>query len=97
MRCAAFIPTRGSSDSCAASAVLMLTTPDCVACTSAANALAHIVATRIPRTRMVWDFRMGLGLLSVCCLLLADFHTELLSHHSASGTLGFTSPPSAAP
>src|SRR5581483_9390391 len=75
MRCAAFAPTRGSSESCATLAVLMFTTPVApgVACVSAANAAAPSEAIRIRDMRMGRDFRMVLFLLSFGCYGLLLF------------------------
>src|ERR1700730_14946956 len=66
MRWAAFIPTRGNSASCAASAVLMLTTPSGVAPdgVSAAKAAAPTVAMKNAMRKMGRDFRMVFFLLS---------------------------------
>src|SRR5438445_9139918 len=81
MRCAAFMPTRGSSDNCAASAVLMLTTPSGapeVAGVSAAKAAAPMVAMRNTVTKMGRDFRMVLFLLSL--LVVVGWIDWLVDH-----------------
>src|SRR5439155_26916462 len=83
IRCAAFVPTRGSSDSCAASAVLMLTTPSAapeVAGVSAAKAAAPAVAMRNAMTKMGRDFRMVLFLLSFVGSLFFGWIDWLVDH-----------------
>src|SRR5688572_20323120 len=94
IRSAALAPTRGSSESCEASAELRLTTPDAEPSASAKATVDIAMMTRA-RVKIGRDFRMGLLLLffSFVCLLVGWLLVELrlgcLFHTVRIGTFSF--------
>src|SRR5437763_12250171 len=85
MRCAAFTPMRGRYERCAASAVLMLTTPPGAGVPGASAANAEAQSERMTRVVMMkWDFRIGVISPFGCWLVDRNYvdwlitHTELL-------------------
>src|SRR4051812_21170756 len=90
-RCAAFAPTRGSRESCDASAVLMLTTPlgEVVASSAKMGALIAVSARTMKRTgrvfRMVF-FSFRFLVFSLLFLLLAVWYSHKISRRFAVET-----------